>query len=104
MAVCMIGKVVLLGRGLVALRRIDQRAALRRAVGIEPGSKPRTARRLGRLAIRKLDEIGPFLDIGRSDEHTSQLPSLLRISYAVFLLKKKNKQIIHHIKKQIKHE
>src|SRR3546814_18885302 len=64
MAVCMIGKVVLLGRGLVALRRIDQRAALRRAVGIEPGSKPRNARRLGRIAIRKLDEIGLFLDLG----------------------------------------
>src|SRR3546814_6031127 len=30
-ALGMIGKVVLLGRGLVALRRIDQRAALRRA-------------------------------------------------------------------------
>src|SRR3546814_7379666 len=36
-----------------------------------------------------------FLDIGqespyRSDEHTSELQSLMRISYAVFRLKKKN--------------
>src|SRR3546814_2446176 len=38
--------------------------------------------------------IGPF---GRSEEHTSELQSLMRISYAVFCLKKKNKT---HIIKQ----
>src|SRR3546814_8850117 len=30
-------------------------------------------------------------DIDRSEEHTSELQSLMRISYAVFCLKKKNK-------------
>src|SRR3546814_1851607 len=30
---------------------------------------------------------------GRSEEHTSELQSLMRISYAVFCLKKKKKQI-----------
>src|SRR3546814_4351268 len=30
-------------------------------------------------------------DSGRSEEHTSELQSLMRISYAVFCLKKKNK-------------
>src|SRR3546814_1232799 len=30
--------------------------------------------------------------LGRSEEHTSELQSLMRISYAVFCLKKKNKQ------------
>src|SRR3546814_4500832 len=30
---------------------------------------------------------------GRSEEHTSELQSLMRISYAVFCLKKKNEQI-----------
>src|SRR3546814_3178763 len=30
---------------------------------------------------------------GRSEEHTSELQSLMRISYAVFCLKKKNKDI-----------
>src|SRR3546814_10170283 len=29
--------------------------------------------------------------LNRSEEHTSELPSLMRISYAVFCLKKKNK-------------
>src|SRR3546814_6353537 len=31
----------------------------------------------------------------RSEEHTSELQSLMRISYAVFCLKKKNTQILH---------
>src|SRR3546814_4454233 len=31
------------------------------------------------------------VDVDRSEEHTSELQSLMRISYAVFCLKKKNK-------------
>src|SRR3546814_8177537 len=34
--------------------------------------------------------------IPRSEEHTSELQSLMRISYAVFCLKKKTKQKINH--------
>ncbi len=33
---------------------------------------------------------GPSQDKARSEEHTSELQSLLQISYAVFCLKKKN--------------
>src|SRR3546814_5556049 len=33
----------------------------------------------------------------RSEEHTSELQSLMRISYAVFCLKKKKTQTIHNI-------
>src|SRR3546814_10621060 len=33
----------------------------------------------------------------RSEEHTSELQSLMRISYAVFCLKKKNKPQTHRI-------
>src|SRR3546814_6895322 len=33
--------------------------------------------------------VGIRLDLGRSDEHTSELQSLMRISYAVFCLQKK---------------
>src|SRR3546814_3586971 len=32
---------------------------------------------------------GPWQSAGRSEEHTSELQSLMRISYAVFCLKKK---------------
>src|SRR3546814_6327659 len=40
----------------------------------------------------QLDEQGIAQLAFRSEEHTSELQSLMRISYAVFCLKKKNKQ------------
>src|SRR3546814_3949398 len=49
-----------------------------------------------RVELRNLDgQRGQHLDhlavrTGRSEEHTSELQSLMRISYAVFCLKKKN--------------
>src|SRR3546814_4468040 len=42
------------------------------------------------------------LDDGRSEEHTSELQSLMRISYAVFCLKKKKKPTQTIIRKQTK--
>src|SRR3546814_9140308 len=36
----------------------------------------------------------------RSEEHTSELQSLMRISYAVFCLKKKKKKCTHYIIQQ----
>src|SRR3546814_3157036 len=39
-------------------------------------------------ASRTID-IEEFVDLARSEEHTSELQSLMRISYAVFCLKKK---------------
>src|SRR3546814_8420124 len=39
---------------------------------------------------------------GRSEEHTSELQSLMRNSYAVFCMQKKQKQKISHIAKYIK--
>src|SRR3546814_10019092 len=42
-----------------------------------------------------------FVDIKRSEEHTSELQSLMRISYAVFCLKKKTTQkTIKHIRQK----
>src|SRR3546814_1424999 len=53
------------------------------------------------LALRKMNVLGPHVAIdpvrqaqvdgARSEEHTSELQSLMRISYAVFCLKKKNR-------------
>src|SRR3546814_6821218 len=37
--------------------------------------------------------LGVPIDEDRSEEHTSELQSLMRISYAVFCLKKKNKYL-----------
>src|SRR3546814_1123408 len=44
------------------------------------------------LALAIVDEQHRF-GVHRSEEHTSELQSLMRISYAVFCLKKKNKII-----------
>src|SRR3546814_6869069 len=41
---------------------------------------------------RKRELLCTILD-GRSEEHTSELQSLMRISYAVFCLKKKNRTV-----------
>src|SRR3546814_3444708 len=49
-----------------------------------------TADRRGRSAPRRGDR--RHRRRRRSEEHTSELQSLMRISYAVFCLKKKNKQ------------
>src|SRR3546814_1886738 len=40
--------------------------------------------------ILTFTEAGTLARFGRSEEHTSELQSLMRISYAVFCLKKKN--------------
>src|SRR3546814_5597447 len=39
----------------------------------------------------------------RSEEHTSELQSLMRISYAVFCLKKKNREILNCINRNLDH-
>src|SRR3546814_1790204 len=41
----------------------------------------------------ELPPIGPYADCVRSEEHTSELQSLMRISYAVFCLTKNNNTI-----------
>src|SRR3546814_7168876 len=43
-------------------------------------------------------------EIGRSEEHTSELQSLMRISYAVFCLKKKNNDSEHKTKQNEQHD
>src|SRR3546814_2480013 len=60
---------------------------------VAPGAGP--ARQDFTIAVRALDD-DPRGD--RSEEHKSELQSLMRISYAVFCLKKKNiyKKRTHH--------
>src|SRR3546814_4455260 len=54
-----------------------------RIVGLELGPEAEVPLIPGRLRIRE--------GMRRSEEHTSELQSLMRISYAVFCLKKKRK-------------
>src|SRR3546814_1035208 len=90
----------LLRRGNVVVEVPVHAAYLERGarVGGQQGHRP------GMVQAQILDD-GAGLDDGtagvdqhreapRSEEHTSELQSLMRISYAVFRLKKKNKTII----------
>src|SRR3546814_5193385 len=58
-------------------------------VGEEPSElvDPCELQRLHPDALGALDVLGVVVDEGRSEEHTSELQSLMRISYAVFCLK-----------------
>src|SRR3546814_8897926 len=67
----------------------------RRALGLEQATqvdeqRDRLAIRLGHVAFAVAEPGAPVG--GRSEEHTSELQSLMRISYAVFCLKKKKKK------------
>src|SRR3546814_10483730 len=64
----------------------DIRAFLGRLA--QAGMAPRTAAR----RLSALRQFYRFLLSERSEEHTSELQSLMRISYAVFCLKKKKQQ------------
>src|SRR3546814_1453485 len=65
--------------------------------GIEIGGQrhPRNGREAGHPPSST--DSGHRPGTGRSEEHTSELQSLMRISYAVFCLKKKNKTPSHVI-------
>src|SRR3546814_2064489 len=52
--------------------------------------KPQVDRIEGILPAIAIDQTNPVRSSRRSEEHTSELQSLMRISYAVFCLKKKN--------------
>src|SRR3546814_8253730 len=49
------------------------------------------------LAAGQVEEVAGDIVDRRSEEHTSELQSLMRISYAVFCLKKKKKTVIAEI-------
>src|SRR3546814_10000998 len=72
------------GRGL----RGDSASRRRRARRREWPAR-RNRRRSSRRACRQAWPVGRRAEKGRSEEHTSELQSLMRISYAVFCLKKK---------------
>src|SRR3546814_9996250 len=52
----------------------------------------RKGRRCRRIVNQSCFKVCDHVDV-RSEEHTSELQSLMRISYAVFCLKKKKKQL-----------
>src|SRR3546814_5924821 len=92
--------------------RVDLRRPLRRlgaqlaAVGLAEQRDPEVARR--EALAHQRQALGHALARGagqRSEEHTSELQSLMRSSYAVFCLKKKNEiiEIEHEVCATIQH-
>src|SRR3546814_7320238 len=73
--------------------RADSEKIVMRSVVIEPGSTEQQYWR----DLWRYREL--FLVLARSEEHTSELQSLMRISYAVFCLKQKKKQTINNSKR-----
>src|SRR3546814_10205580 len=59
---------------------------------IEADEGRRTVRPGARVVLLEQDPAVAGFSSLRSEEHTSELQSLMRISYAVFCLKKKNKE------------
>src|SRR3546814_9720972 len=88
-------------RSLSAVDRVHAYMGLTRVCDKEQISKD-----LGEKFIRTIGTLVTKGEIARSEEHTSELQSLMRISYAVFCLKKKtqrkntkrnNNYITHHM-------
>src|SRR3546814_9642216 len=83
-----------LGSPLVSVRSVGyggSRRPTRHAQGA------RAARRRGYLVCIQPLAAKHVSIIPRSEEHTSELQSLMRISYAVFCFKKKKKTLNRHI-------
>src|SRR3546814_7753558 len=58
----------------------------------------------GRDIAETVDAVAHYLELGRSEEHTSALQSLTRLSYAVFCLKnKKSKTTTTDPQTQLQH-
>src|SRR3546814_9122048 len=74
------------GHGLA----VDQHLAGRRRQQAEQDARQR------RLAAAGLADQTQRLAAARSEEHTSEIQSLMRISYAVFCLKKKKQKKQYH--------
>src|SRR3546814_3331683 len=90
---------------------IGERATIATSVGLPSGSSCCASLRITlftpRLApaARPASKPSPSAFRARSEEHTSELQSLMRISYAVFCLKKNNAtyhKITQHVKLSLK--
>src|SRR3546814_1545690 len=74
----------------------------RNAAGFQAGTRDHDVSQNIAALLRHIKGAPPYriLDFGRSEEHTSELQSLMRISYAVFCLKKKKNTIIEALQRR----
>src|SRR3546814_8125023 len=64
-----------------------------------PGDQEPARARTGQCPTRSERDDRRTWHEGRSEEHTSELQSLMRISYAVFCLKKKKRELYQHVRR-----
>src|SRR3546814_1103400 len=77
-------------RRAAAMDDVDRPARLEIILENDSGAqRERRRQRVGRPEAIEERRSEPDLVVGRSEEHTSELQSLMRNSYAVFFLKKK---------------
>src|SRR3546814_2681502 len=65
------------------------------AITCTPIGSPSASLPIGTLVAGSIGKVARPGQASRSEEHTSELQSLMRISYAVFCLKKKKNNRIH---------
>src|SRR3546814_10462019 len=85
------------GVGRARMVEVERKIAGHDALAVDVVEQPPIARAEQDIVMRDvgIGALHPEMDHeqrGRSEEHTSELQSLMRISYAVFCLKKKKQQ------------
>src|SRR3546814_7041608 len=95
-------------RGATQIQRSDRQTALDIQASLATGKTTPEARKAMETVLKRMrfppgyswsfggrfndsEDAGQVMVFNRSEEHTSELQSLMRISYAVFCLKKKKK-------------
>src|SRR3546814_1783388 len=88
----------LLGTGQESYWRTVEALGLAVSMHMELAHAPVLAELAGRYPRNSflVEYLGAAVCRGRSEEHTSELQSIMRISYAVFCLKKKKKYSRHN--------
>src|SRR3546814_6500883 len=84
-------------RASSALTKPKSKAALWATIAASPRKASRSSMQLAKSGLSDRNWIDrPCTASARSEEHTSELQSLMRISYAVFCLKKKKQKTNHN--------
>src|SRR3546814_3122843 len=91
----MMGAMAMGGSGHGSMQGMSGMSGMQGMAGMDHGAMPGMTDPAPPVVRHARTEYGPGVDM-RSEEHTSELQSLMRISYAVFCLTKKTIQLIIH--------
>src|SRR3546814_3215773 len=91
------------GREQAVITRDRMRVDIEAEFFVRVTQKPEAVAAAAATLGRRTMDAERLADLLRSEEHTSELQSLMRISYAVFCLKKKKTNKKNNIHKSTKH-